>query len=314
MEGENQTSVLEFQLLGLSNASGMQVLLFALFVTLYICIVAGNAVIIYLIWTDYHLQKPMYFFLSNLSFLEICFTSVIVPKMLQGFLQKLVIISFSGCMVQLYIFNSLGTTECLLLAVMACDRYFAICDSLHYGSLMNHRACQWLMAGCWTGGVLSSLVPNILISRLPYCGSAEINHFFCDAPQLFTLSCTDTSLVQIIIFAMVSLIAFGSFLLTVVSYVRIISAILKMASAMKRQKVFSTCASHLTVVIIFYGTIGFIHLSPNTNNFQFSKKIAALLYTVITPLLNPLIYSLRNKEVKCALSKALREYMHWLHI
>ncbi|XP_029435433.1 olfactory receptor 6F1-like [Rhinatrema bivittatum] len=304
MESENQTTVTTFILLGFSSFPELKILLFLLFGSVYILTIIGNITIIAVIKNDSHLHTPMYFFLTNFSFLEICYTSNIVPKMLYDILTENRSVSLLACIMQLYFFGSLGSTECFLLGVMAYDRYLAICHPLHYRTLMNNRACLQLAASSWLSGFLATLIAVSLFSQLHFCGPNKIKHFFCDLQPVLKLSCTDTFLPETIAGTFASIILLGSCLLTIGSYVQIISTILRIPSSEGRQKAFSTCISHLTVVLIFYGAMIFMYVKPVTiSSFDFNK-ILAVLYTVVTPVLNPFIYTLRNKDVKKALTKA----------
>ncbi|XP_047610208.1 olfactory receptor 6M1 [Phacochoerus africanus] len=268
----------------------------------------GNIIIISLIWADNRLQTPMYFFLSNLSFLDILYTTVITPKLLACLLGEKKNISFTGCMTQTYFYFFLGTVEFILLAVMSFDRYMAICNPLRYTIIMNSRVCLLLVLGCWVGAFLSVLVPTIIVTRLPYC-SKEINHFFCDIAPLLQVACIDTQLIEKINFLLSALVILSSLAFTTGSYAYIISTILRIPSAQGRQKAFSTCASHITVVSIAYGSNIFVYVRPNQNHSLDFDKVAAVLITVVTPLLNPFIYSLRNEKVKELLREAMTRIM-----
>ncbi|XP_069819529.1 olfactory receptor 6N1-like [Dendropsophus ebraccatus] len=301
----NQTSkrVKEFIILGFSEIKEIQLTLFVIFLVMYIITFTQHAVIVVVIHLDHHLHTPMYFYLTNLSVLEIGYVTITVPNMLSNLLSSTKTISINGCFSQLYIFFFLGTTECYLLTVMAYDRFLAICNPLHYNGIMNRRACTKLAGGCWLTGLFSPLIPTIFIFRLPFCGSNVINHFFCDSPPLLKLSCQKINTIEVINFILGSLILLISFLLAMISYIKIISAILKIPTADGRKKAFSTCASHLIIVSIFYGTTIFTYVRPKTlNDFNFNKT-TSLIYSVITPMINPIIYSLRNNDIKQALKK-----------
>ncbi|XP_005309112.2 olfactory receptor 6B1-like [Chrysemys picta bellii] len=305
----NQTSITEFILLGFGSLQELQTSLFLLFLVIYIVTMAGNILIIALIVTDQNLHTPMYFFLGNLSCLETCYTSTILPRMLAGLLTRDRTISVTGCFVQYYFFGCLAGSECYLLAAMSYDRYLAICKPLHYTMMMNGRFCLLLITGCW---IICSVINSIIIfllSHLIFCGPNEIDHFFCDLTPLINVSCSDTELIELLAFILSSLIAVGPFLLTLTSYMCIITTILRIPSATRRHKAFSTCSSHLIVVTIFYGTLILVYLLPKTHTLRDLNKLFSLFYTVLTPLANPLIYSLRNKEVKKALSKGVREFI-----
>ncbi|KAM7330531.1 hypothetical protein ACRRTK_009720 [Alexandromys fortis] len=254
---------------------------------------------------DSRLQTPMYIFLGNLSFLEIWYTTATVPKLLATCVTKLVTIPIAGCIAQYYFFFSLGATECILLAVMAYDRHVAVCRPLHYSLLMSGQICLRFSAGCWIGGFIAPLLPTILISQLNFCGPQKINHFFCDSDPIFKLSCSDTFLVEALGYTCSSVVILSSFLLTMSSYGNIVVTIIKLSSLEARKKTFSTCASHLTVVTIYYGTIIFAYVRPPAKyNFTIGK-VVSVFYCVITPLVNPLIYTLRNKDVMKAFQKLL---------
>nr|XP_032639855.1 olfactory receptor 11A1-like [Chelonoidis abingdonii] len=274
----------------------------------------GNILIIILVVTDQHLHIPMYFFLGNLSCLETCYTSTILPRMLVSLLTGDRTISFRGCIVQFYIFEVLVTTECFLLSMMSYDRYLAICKSLHYGALMNGRLCVLLLSGSWIIGFLAITMTISLMSQLPFCGPSKIDHFFCDFTPMAKLSCSDTHLIEFLRFVLSTLCSLPPFLLTITSYVYIITSLLRIPSTTERQKAFSTCSSHLIVVTAFYGTLIIVYLLPKTKILRDLNKVFSLFYTVPTPLVNPLIYSLRNKEVKKALRKAVSKFMDFTRI
>ncbi|XP_047610319.1 olfactory receptor 6M1-like [Phacochoerus africanus] len=297
MARRNQTTVTEFVLLSFPVVQELQVLLFAILLLVYVLTITGNIVIISLIWTDDRLQTPMYFFLSNLSFLDILFTTTIAPKWLACLLEEKKTISFAGCIIQTYFYFFLGTVEFILLAVMSFDRYVAICNPLRYTIIMNSKVCLLLVLGCWVGAFLSVLCPIIVVSRLPFC-SKEISHFFCDIAPLLQVACIDTHFIEMISFLSSSLVLLTSLVLTTVSYTYIISTILRIPSAQGRQKAFSTCASHITVVSIAYGSNIFMYVRPSQSHSLEFDKVTAVLTTMGTPLLNPFIYSLRNEKVK----------------
>lgn len=305
MNTTNKPRIKEFIIEGFSDVREIQLTLFTIFLVMYILTFTQHAAIIIVINLDCHLHTPMYFYLNNLSFLEISYVTVTVPKMLSGLLTRIKTISIHACFFQLYIFFALGSTECFLLTAMAYDRYLAICSPLHYNGIMNKHACSKFAGGCWTAGILSPLIPTIFVFRLPFCGSNIINHFFCDAPPLLKLSCQNINTIEVINFILGSLILLTSLLLTMVSYINIISTILKIPTADGRKKTFSTCASHLIIVSIFYGTTIFTYVRPRTLNALNFNKSVSLVYSVITPMINPLIYSLRNNDIKQALKKAV---------
>ncbi|XP_012499398.1 PREDICTED: olfactory receptor 2G3-like [Propithecus coquereli] len=298
-------TVTEFVFLGLSSQPKMQLILFVMFLFFYLLTVSGNIIIITIIQIEPHLQTPMYFFLTNLSFLDICYTSTNVPQMLSNMVGKKNTIPFSGCATQMYFSLSFGMIECVLLGVMAYDRYVAICHPLHYIVIMDRNTCVQLAVISWSSSFLSSMVINVLTLSLPYCGPNTLNHFFCEVPSVLRLACTDTSLTELIVFIFSIIIVFIPFLLIVVSYARILQSVLRMQSASGRYKTLSTCVSHLTVVALFYGTAIFMYMRPQSKSSWAGGKITAVFYTVVTPMLNPLIYSLRNQDVKRALRRAI---------
>ncbi|NXG54021.1 OR6B1 protein, partial [Psilopogon haemacephalus] len=294
----NQTTINEFILLGFSYGLQVQTLLHLVFLITYMVTVTENAIIIFVVTKSQHLHKPMYYFLGNLSFLEIWYVSVTLPRFLLGFWSQTMTISFSSCMAQLYFFISLMCTECVLLAVMAYDRYLAICQPLRYSAIMTHKLCFQLSILSWAGGFSISLVKVSFISRLTFCGPQVINHFFCDISPVLNLSCTDMSLAETVDFALALVILLVPLLIIIFSYCSILSTILSMPSAQGRRKAFSTCTSHFTVVIIFFSATLFMYARPRRIHPFNLNKIVSVFYAVFTPALNPLIYCLRNKEVK----------------
>uniref|UniRef100_A0A674JBP9 Olfactory receptor n=1 Tax=Terrapene triunguis TaxID=2587831 RepID=A0A674JBP9_9SAUR len=312
-EGENETYITQFILLGFGNHAELQPLLFLLFLVIYIVTMAGNILIIALVVTDQHLHTPMYFFLGNLSCLETSFTSTILPRVLDSLLTGDRNISVTGCITQFYFLGLYVGVECYLLALMSYDRYLAICKPLHYPGLMNGRICQQLAAVSWMSGFMIITIVTCLMSQLHFCGPNEINHFLCDFTPVIKLSCSDTSLIILVTFIFSSIYTLPLFLLTLASYICIISTILRIPSTTGRRKAFSTCSSHLIVVTIYYGTLIIVYMFPVTDTLRDLNKVFSLFYTVLTPLANPLIYSLRNKEVKAALRKVISKCMelHW---
>ncbi|XP_036282427.1 olfactory receptor 1044 [Pipistrellus kuhlii] len=301
----NCTQVKEFILMGLTDRQDLKMPLFMVFLSIYLFTVVGNLGLILVIKTDARLNTPMYFFLSNLAFVDFCYTSVITPKMLGNFLYKQNVISFNACAAQLGCFLAFMTAECLLLASMAYDRYVAICNPLLYMVVMSPRICTRLVSVPYSYSFLVALFHTILTFRLSYCHSNVINHFYCDDMPLLKLTCSDTHSKQLWIFACAGIMFISSLLVVFVSYVYIISTILRMRSAEGRRKAFSTCSSHMLAVTVFYGTLIFMYLQPSSNHSLDTDKMASVFYTVIIPMLNPLIYSLRNKEVKDALKKVI---------
>ncbi|XP_063295450.1 olfactory receptor 5V1-like [Pelobates fuscus] len=308
MAVSNNTLNNDFILIGLSKDPQLKIVLFVLFSCVYMTTLTGNSILILLTRVIHELSTPMYTFLFSLSLLDVCFTSVTVPKMLTSLLVEISYISFSDCITQLYFFHFLGSSECFLLSIMGYDRFVAICNPLRYTQIMSKTLCIKLVSGCWLTGLFYSLVHTLMTAGLSYCGSKEVNHFFCDMPPLLKLSCSDTKTNLIVILGLGGLAAGASFLLTVISYVFIISTILRIRSTKGQQKAFSTCASHLLVVLIFYGTIVFMYLRPESSYSLEHDKMLSVLYNVITPMLNPLIYSLRNKEVKLAFRKLCKKW------
>ncbi|XP_074838587.1 olfactory receptor 11A1-like [Carettochelys insculpta] len=306
-EGENQTSITDFILLGLGALPELQILFFLLFLGIYVLTMATNLLIVVLVVADQELHTPMYFFLGNLSCLDICYSSTITPRLLASFLTGDRAVSVTGCMVQFYWFGVLLTVECYLLASMSYDRYLAICKPLHYVSLMNGRFCMYLAVGLWLSSFIILAVIIYLVSQLTFCGPNEIDNFFCDLTQMINLSCSDATLVKLamLVFSFTNIIL--PFLFTLSSYVYIISAILRISSTTGKRKAFSTCSSHVIVVTIYYGTLITVYMLPNTEALRMVDKFVSILYVVLTPLINPLIYSLRNIEVKEALRRTLQK-------
>ncbi|XP_007955896.1 olfactory receptor 6F1 [Orycteropus afer afer] len=303
MGTDNRTVSQEFLLLGFPGSQALQLSLFMLFLVMYILTVGGNFTILMLVSTSHQLHTPMYFFLSNLSFLEIWYTTAAVPKALAILLGRSQTISFTGCLLQMYLVFSLGCTEYFLLAAMAYDRYLAICYPLHYGTIMSSLLSVQLALGSWVCGFLAISVPTALISGLSFCGPHAINHFFCDIAPWIALSCTSTHAVELVSFVIAFVVILSSCLITLVSYIFIINTILSIPSASGRSKAFSTCSSHLTVVLIWYGSTIFLHVRTSIKDALDLTKAVHVLNTVVTPVLNPFIYTLRNKEVKETLLK-----------
>ncbi|XP_068104087.1 olfactory receptor 10C1-like, partial [Hyperolius riggenbachi] len=304
--GMNQTTVTQFIILGFSAFTDVYLPFFLLFLFVYLATLIGNGSVVYLVNSDRCLHSPMYFFLCNLSVLEIIYSSVTMPKILFNLLSKNKNISFLGCAVQMFFFLAMGTTECLLLAVMAFDRFTAICRPLYYSLIMNIKRRRLLAAFTWSSGAVLSLGQTAFIFCLPFCGPNVIDHFFCDIPPVLKLACSDTYLNEVAIFGVCVAILLTPFLLILGSYTRIISTLLKMRMTGSHGKAFSTCISHLTSVTLFYGTASFMYLRPRTLYSLHVDRFLALFYSVVTPMLNPLIYSLRNQEVKASLSKVIK--------
>ncbi|XP_063167171.1 olfactory receptor 4S2-like [Candoia aspera] len=304
----NLNNVSEFILLGLTQNSELQRVCFGLFLIFYMAILLGNLLIIVTIKSSRHLTSPMYFFLSYLSFVDICYPSVTAPKLIADFLVKKKTISFVGCMAQLFAVHFFGCAEIFLLAVMAYDRYIAICKPLHYTTIMNKGVCSCMVALAWLGGFVHSMVQTLLTTQLPFCGPNEIDHYFCDVHPLLKLACTDTYTVGLIVIANSGMISLICFLVLAVSYI-VILLTLRTRSSEGRLKALSTCASHITAVILYFGPCIFFYLRPSTT---FSEdKSVAVFYTIITSLLNPLIYTLRNEEVKNAMRTLWSKRVIW---
>ncbi|NXW38154.1 O11L1 protein, partial [Phaetusa simplex] len=306
-ETQNQTYITEFVLLGFGDFPDLQVPLFLLFLVIYMVTMTGNILVLMLVGTNQHLRTPMYFFLSNLSCLEMCYSSTILPKLLAGFLTGDRSISYSSCMAQFFVFAFLVGVECYLLAAMSYDRYLAVCKPLRYITLMKRERCVALAAGAWASGFTISSVITLLMSQMAYCDRREIDHFFCDFAPVIKCSCSDTFLVEAVASLMSATCTVLPFLFTVASYILIISSILRIPSETGRQKAFSTCSSHLITVAIFYTTLILVYMLPKTYNLTAFNKLFSVFYTVVTPMVNPmvnpLIYTLRNKEVRGALRK-----------
>ncbi|XP_058553516.1 olfactory receptor 1052-like [Neofelis nebulosa] len=306
LEMNNQTDVTEFIFLGFSNYPKLRGLFFLVFLLIYLTTLLGNMLIITATRISPALHTPMYYFLSNLSFLDICYTSTTVPVMLVNFFREKKTISYEGCLSQIFFLVTCAGTEGVLLATMAYDRYVAICHPLQYPVLMRVKVCIFLVTGSWLCGLVNSVTHTVLAATLTLCGPNQISHFLCDIPLLLKLSCSDTSLNESVLHVASATIGLSPCLFTGVSYILIISSILRIPSAQGRSKAFSTCASHLTVVVVFYGTANFNYDRTNIGYNLDADILVSVLFCVITPMLNPIIYSLRNKEVKGALRKLAR--------
>ncbi|XP_043826988.1 olfactory receptor 1038 [Dromiciops gliroides] len=300
----NFTQVTEFILKGITDRPELQAPLFVVFLAIYIVTVVGNLGLILLIRIDSRLHTPMYFFLSHLAFVDFCYSSAITPKMVVNFVVEKNIISFNACATQLGCFLTFMITECFLLASMAYDRYVAICNPLLYSVIMSQKVCLQLVAVPYIYSFLVALFHTIVTFRLSYCGPNVINHFYCDDLPLLALACSNTHTKEMLIFAFAGFDMICSSSIVLISYIFIIAAILRIRSTEGRLKAFSTCGSHMVAVTIFYGTLIFMYLQPKSNHSLDTDKMASVFYTVVIPMLNPLIYSLRNKEVKEALKKA----------
>ncbi|XP_068821094.1 olfactory receptor 11G2-like [Capricornis sumatraensis] len=300
------STITGFILLGFPCPREGQILLFGLFSAVYLLTLIGNGSIICAVCWDQRLHTPMYILLANFSFLEVWYVTSTVPNMLANFLSDNKLISFSGCFLQFYFFFSLGSTECFFLAIMAFDRYLAICWPLHYSTLMTGHLCTNLVISCWVLGFLWFPVPIIIISQMPFCGSRIIDHFLCDPGPLLALTCARTSAMESFWAIISSLLLFIPFLCIMGSYALVLRAVLKVPSAAGQRKAFSTCGSHLAVVSLFYGSVMVMYLSPTSEHDAGIQKLVTLFYSVGTPLINPVIYSLRNKDIKYALQKFLK--------
>ncbi|XP_078007761.1 olfactory receptor 6E1-like [Phascolarctos cinereus] len=306
----NSTIITEIILLGLTDACELQMLIFVGLLLTYLITLLGNLLIIVVTLRDHRLHTPMYYFLRNFAVLEIWFTSVIFPKMLNNILTGNKTISFLGCFLQCFLYFFLGTTEFLLLAVMSFDQYVAICNPLRYATIMSKRVCVQLVLSSWVGGFLLIIVPSGITFQQPFCGPNTINHFFCDNFPLLGLVCADTSLVELIGFVMANISLLGTLSVTASCYGHILYTILRIPSAKERQKAFSTCSSHIIVVSLFYGSCIFMYVRAGKGSEgENLNKVVALLNTVVTPMLNPFIYTLRNKQVKVVIREKVGKWI-----
>ncbi|XP_069318782.1 olfactory receptor 11G2 [Eulemur rufifrons] len=301
----NSSTISGFLLLGFPCPREGQILLFVLFSAVYLLTLMGNGSIICAVRWDQRLHTPMYILLANFSFLEICYVTSTVPNMLANFLSDTKVISFSGCFLQFYFFFSLGSTECVFLGVMAFDRYLAICRPLHYPTIMTRRLCTNLVINCWVLGFLWFLIPIIIISQMTFCGSRVIDHFLCDPGPVLALTCKKSPVTELVFSTLSPVPVFILFVFIMGSYALVLRAVLRVPSAAGRRKAFSTCGSHLAVVSLFYGSVLVMYGSPASEHKAGMQKIVTLFYSVVTPLLNPVIYSLRNKDMKKAMQKFL---------
>ena len=305
MEQKNESSFAGFILLGFSDRLQLEPVLFVVLLIFYVFTLLGNTTIIALSYLDPRLHTPMYFFLSNLSFLDMCYTTSIVPQFLFNLSGADKSISFGGCVVQMYISLALGCTECILLGVMAIDRYAAVCRPLHYTVIMHPRLCALMASASWVTGFANSLLQKVLVFLLPLCGRNKLAHFFCEIPPFLKLACVDTTMNVYMTFfgSVITLLTPVS--LIMFSYGRIVRAVLRIKSAAGQRKAFGTCGSHLTVVSLFFGTAIYVYYQPSSKNSQDQDKFMSLFYTVIIPMTNPLIYTLRNRDVNGAIKKVL---------
>ncbi|XP_044514499.1 olfactory receptor 1361-like isoform X2 [Gracilinanus agilis] len=305
MRLRNQSEVSEFILLGLSDQPEQQSLLFFLFLLIYLITGVGNLLIIVVIRTNSCFHTPMYFFLSNLSLVDICFTTTTIPKMLVNHISGNKAISYAGCLTQVFFFIWFAGIDSVLLTVMAYDRYVAICAPLHYSMIMTPKVCTLLVVVSWVWAYITALLHTVLLTRLSFCGPNEIPHFFCDLSPLLKLACSNTFINDLMVNTVGALIIIIPFIGILISYTRIFVTVLKIPSTVGKWKALSTCGSHLTVVCLFYGTVIGVYFSPISNHTAQQDTIAAVMYTVVTPMLNPFIYSLRNKDIKRALKMHL---------
>ncbi|XP_028744556.1 olfactory receptor-like protein I9 [Peromyscus leucopus] len=305
MTRRNQTVISQFLLLGLPIPTEHQQLFYALFLAMYLTTVLGNFIIIILILLDSHLHTPMYLFLSNLSFADLCFSSVTMPKLLQNMQSQVPSIPYAGCLAQIYFFLFFGDLGNFLLVAMAYDRYVAICFPLHYTSIMSPKLCVSLVLLSWVLTTFHAMLHTLLMARLSFCEDNVIPHFFCDMSTLLKLACSNTHDNELAIFILGGPIVVLPFLLIIVSYAKVVSFIFKVPSSQGIRKAFSTCGSHLTVVSLFYGPVIGLYLCPSANNSTVKETVISLMYTVVTPMLNPFIYSLRNRDVKGAVERVV---------
>ncbi|XP_037377270.1 LOW QUALITY PROTEIN: olfactory receptor 10AG1-like [Talpa occidentalis] len=305
----NHTTLVEFILLGFSDVPNLQGFLFAIFLILYLIILMGNSLIIMITKVDPSLQTPMYFFLGNFSFSEICYVSVTLPRLLTDICRKSGNISFLACAIQMYFFVTLGANECLILTAMAYDRYVAICNPLHFPVIMNTRLCIQLAAASWTTAIPIHIGFTSLVFSLPFCGSNQLNHFFCDVPPIVQLACGDTLMIDMLIYVIAALLVAIPFLLILGSYVKIISTIMKLPSATGRAKSFSTCSFHRMSATLFFGSGIIVYFRPKSTHSSGMDKFLSIFYTTVTPIFNPIIYCPRNKDVMVALGKFLKKWI-----
>uniref|UniRef100_A0A8C3TDX3 Olfactory receptor n=1 Tax=Chelydra serpentina TaxID=8475 RepID=A0A8C3TDX3_CHESE len=301
----NSTAVTEFILLGFGKGQRLQVAPFVIFLVIYIVTVMGNAILVLIIRASSHLHTPMYFFLMNLSLVDLCYSSTIAPKAMVSFLSGSKAIPYNGCATQFFFFGLFITTEAFLLAAMGYDRYTAICNPLLYPVTMSKWVCIQLVVGSYICGCVNAMVQTGFTFTLNYCGSNEIDHFFCDGPPLISLSCSDTFLNNIVMFTLCGFIIASTALIVLISYFYIISTILRIRSAEGRHRAFSTCTSHLVAVTLFYGTTAFMYAQPTWLSSLYPRKAVSVFYTFVIPMLNPFIYSLRNKDVKEVLTRSM---------
>ncbi|XP_064141205.1 olfactory receptor 6C4-like [Loxodonta africana] len=304
---KNWTKFTEFILLGLTNQPELRVVIFVFLLLAYMLSILGNLTVIILTLVDPHLKTPMYFFLQNFSFLEISFTSTVIPRLLTSLTTGNKVISFAGCLTQYFFAIFLGATEFYLLASISYDRYVAVCKPLHYLTIMNSQVCIQLVFCSWMGGVLAVLPPAILISQMDFCASNVLNHYYCDYRPLVEIACSDTSLLQLIVILLAVLTLVVTLVLVILSYTHIIRTILRIPSAQQRTKAFSTCSSHMIVISLSYGSCIFLYIDPSAKKGGNFDKEVSLLMTSVSPLLNPFIYTLRNQRVKQAFKNTVKK-------
>ncbi|XP_038194016.1 olfactory receptor 5B2-like [Arvicola amphibius] len=304
---ENGTKVTKFTLLGLTDNPDLEVPLFTTFTLIYLVTLIGNLGMIVLIWLDSRLHTPMYLFLSNLSLADCVYSSAVTPKVMAGLLTGDKVISYGGCVAQMFFFVSFASVDCFLLAVMAFDRHAAVCKPLHYTATMTTSVCTHMVIGCYAWGLFESAVHTGFTFSLSFCRSNIVHHFFCDIPPILALSCSDIYVNEIVLFILASFNVSFALIVILTSYAFIFIAILKMHSAEGQKKAFSTCASHLTAVTIFYGTVIFMYLQPSSSHSMDNDQMASVFYTIVVPMLNPVVYSLRNKEVHRAFKKVVEK-------
>ncbi|XP_036601220.1 olfactory receptor 150-like [Trichosurus vulpecula] len=305
MATSNYSLVTQFILIGLTDQPELQLPLFLLFLGIYVVTVLGNLGMIILIRLSSHLHTPMYYFLCSLSFIDLCQSTIITPKMLVNFVSEKNTISYPACMTQFYFFAVFGISECHMLAVMAYDRYVAICCPLLYSLMMSHQVCSWLIGGVYALGLVEATADTVCLFRVLFCKDNAINHYFCDLLPLLKLSCSSTYVNEVVIMSFGAFNVFFPGLIIICSYVFIISSILQIHSTEGRSKAFSTCSSHIVAVGVFFGSCAFMYLQPSSSISMNQGKVSSVFYTVIVPMLNPLIYSLRNKDVKIAFNKVI---------
>ncbi|KAM9001303.1 olfactory receptor 2T1 [Sarcophilus harrisii] len=305
MDGYNRTSSTDFILVGLFSNRETSDLLFIIVCAIFFMALMANGIMIFLIYIDLHLQTPMYFLLSHLSFIDMMYISTIVPKMIVDYILGQRTISFVGCTAQHFLYVTLVGAEFFLLGLMAYDRYVAICNPLRYPILMNRRVCLMMIAGSWFGGSLDGFLLTPITMSFPFCDSRQINHFFCEAPAVLKLACADTALYETVMYVCCVLMLLIPFSVVIASYARILTTVHRMSSVEGRKKAFATCSSHMTVVTLFYGAAMYTYMLPHSYHTPAQDKILSVFYTILTPMLNPLIYSLRNKDVAGAMKRAV---------